>query len=87
MKNPFARNTPVSGPATAMLAVVPSDTADLPEIAVSLYIETAGTVRFMSVGGQISTVKVPDYHTIICGVRRVYQTGTTAVGIHAYAVP
>jgi len=87
MKNPFStRATTLTGPAHDYLPVTPDDATDLSEIAVSLYAETGGTVTFDSVRGVTRTVRVPDHGWVLCGLRRVRATGTTATGLHAMVV-
>lgn len=82
--NPFEnRSLALSGPATDALPVAPDDGADLPHVAVGLYVETGGTIGFVSVAGQTRTVAVADFSILPVGVRRVHATGTTATGIHA----
>ena len=86
MVNPFLTfERHISGPATAMVPITPSDTVDLNTTAVALYIESGGTVRFKSVSGRESTVQVGNFSTIPVGVVKVFATGTTATGIHGYA--
>ena len=87
MPNPFTnRSNALSGPGVDYAPVTPNDTTDLADVAVSLYVETGGTVVFDSVKGQTRTVTVPDFGWIICGTRRVRATGTSASGIHAVVV-
>ncbi len=87
MTNPFSRRSAtLNGPGIDYFPVTPDDGTDLPDIAASLFIEGAGAVAFTSVKGQSRVVAVPDFGWIICGVRRVLATGTTATGIHAVVV-
>ena len=88
MNNPFAsgRGASLSGPAHDYLPVVPDDATDLGEVAVALYAETGGTVTFDSVRGTTRTVRVSDHGWVLCGLRRVHATGTTATGLHAMVV-
>jgi len=84
MTNPFAsRALSLSGPATDIVPVTPDDAADLPDIALSLYIETGGMLSFETVAGHERTVVVADFTILPVGVRRVAATGTTATGLHA----
>lgn len=84
MTNPFSNRTPaLSDPARDMHPVTPDDTADLPQTALALYVETAGTVQFISVAGQTRSVAVPDFSLLPVGMQRVLATGTTATGLHA----
>lgn len=87
MSNPFENRSPsLRGPATDMEPILPSDLGDLPNVAVSLYIETGGAVSFESVAGMTRTVVVADNSILPVGVRKVLSTGTTATGIHAFVL-
>ena len=87
MLNPFeTRSTSLAGPGIDYAPVTPDDGADLPTIAVSLYVETGGDVSFVSQKGEVRTVALPDYGFLTCGVRKVNASGTTATGIHAILV-
>ena len=82
--NPFAnRVSSLSGPARDIAPVTPSDTDDLTEVAIGLYVETGGTVVMSTVRGETRTVQVTDFAILPIGVTRVHDTGTTASGIHA----
>lgn len=84
MTDPFAnRVLSPSGPATDLLPVVPSDTVDLPHVAIATYIEVGGTLSFVSAAGETRQVLVPDFTLLPVGTRRIRATGTTAAGIHA----
>lgn len=84
MTNPFEnRALPLSGPATDMVPVTPSDSADLNEVAVALYAEGGGSVSFVSVRGETRSVEVADFAILPVGMRRILATGTTATGLHA----
>lgn len=84
MSNPFTRRTmSLSGPATDIVPVVPSDSANLADIALALYIETGGALTIEPVQGSVRTVQVADFSILPVGVKRVHATGTTALGIHA----
>lgn len=87
MPNPFeTRSTSLSGPGVDYAPVTPDDGADLPDVAVSLYVEGGGAVAFTSQKGQDRIVVLPDNGFLACGMRRVRATGTTATGIHAIVV-
>lgn len=86
MSNPFAGRVGLSGPANDLQPVTPNNSADLPEMAVALYVTTGGAVAFTSAAGESRTVTVPDGFILPCGVKRVLSTGTTATGIHAFVV-
>lgn len=84
MTNPFANRTPsLNGPATDIAPVTPDDATDLPDVAVALYVEQAGTISLVTVRGRARSVSVADNAILPVGVRRVAATGTTATGIHA----
>ena len=87
MSNPFKnRAAPLTGPALDIAPVTPNDGADLPTPAISLYVETGGTVAFISEKGQSRTVVLGDLAILPAGVRRVLATGTTATGLHAFTL-
>lgn len=87
MNNPFSsRSASLLGPAQDYLPVIPDDAIDLSEMAVSLYAETGGTITFDSVRGVTRTVRVADHGWVLCGMRRVHATGTTAGGLHAAVI-
>lgn len=85
--NIFANRAPaLHDPARDIVPVTPSDSTDLPMVAVAMYIETGGAVSFVTVTGQTRTVTVPDATLLPVGVVRVQATGTSATGIHALTV-
>jgi len=87
MTNPFAsRLVPLSGPARDLMPVTPDDAADLSTTAVSLYVETGGTLSLVTEAGEARGVTVPDFMVLPLGVRRVNATGTSAAGIHALVI-
>jgi hypothetical protein len=82
--DPFSSRTASSaGPGRDYRPVTPSDAAPLPQPAIALYVETGGAVAFISATGASRVVNAPDFGWILCGVRQVLATGTTAVGVHA----
>lgn len=85
--NPFEnRSLALSGPATDALPVIPDDVSDLPDVAVGLYVETAGTISIVTVTGRTRIIAVADFSILPIGVRRVNATGTTAAGLHALVI-
>lgn len=87
MNDPFKnRSLNLSGPATDIVPITPSDAADLPEVCVALYAETGGTIAFVSQSGGTRTVTVGDMMILPVGVRRVLATGSTASGLHGFVV-
>ncbi|PIE18173.1 MAG: hypothetical protein CSA65_06215 [Proteobacteria bacterium] len=87
MTDPFRnRAATISGPTRDISPVTPDDTTDLPAIAVALYVETGGSVSFVSAAGNTRNVEVGDLSILPVGVRRVLATGTNATGIHAFMV-
>ncbi|MEM6488297.1 MAG: hypothetical protein AAF677_08520 [Pseudomonadota bacterium] len=87
MNDPFLnRATSPTGPGLDYVPVTPSDTADFPVVAVAVYAETGGSISFTSQKGTSRTVQVPNYGYLLCGVRRINATGTTASGLHAIVV-
>ena len=82
--NPFkTRASGLAGPARDAAPVAPSDTTDLPDAAIGLYVETGGAVVMTTVRGATRTIQVADFSILPVGVTRVHATGTTASGIHA----
>lgn len=87
MSNPFENRMPsLSGPALDIVPVTPNDSVDLDDVAVALYIETGGTISFVTVSGTTRSVSVSDFAILPVGTRRVLATGTTAVGIHTLQI-
>lgn len=87
MSNPFSlRSASLSGPGIDYAPVIPSDSQVLPDVAIALYVEAGGAVRFISQKNETRTVTAPDFGWILCGVKSVLATGTTAGGIHAVVV-
>lgn len=71
----------LESPATHILPVTPSDTADLPHASRALNVATAGALRVTTIGGTTGTVYVAAGVPFPVRVTRVWQTGTTAAGI------
>ena len=87
MFDPFEDRTPsAQGPANDLAPVTPSDSTDLPSVAIALYVETGGALSFVSQAGESRTVALADFAILPVGVRRVMATGTTAASIHAFVV-
>jgi hypothetical protein len=87
LTNPFEnRTSSLSGPATDILPVTPSDSTDLSEVAIALYIETGGTLSLITARGGARTISVADKSILPVGVRKVNATGTSATGIHAMVI-
>ena len=85
MSNPFQdrKRVELNGSVTDMVPVTPSDSVDLANVAIGLYITVAGNVTFHNMDGVSRTITVPDNFYLICSVKRVLATGTTSTGIHA----
>jgi hypothetical protein len=88
MSNPFVdrKREELNGSVTDMVPVTPADGADnvgTGNVAIGLYITGAGNVTFHNLDGVSRTIAVPDNFYLICSVKRVLATGTTATGIHA----
>lgn len=84
MANPFKHHSlSLKGPATDIMPVIPNDAQDLTDGAIALYVETAGSISFVSAAGQSRTISVANFSILPVGVLRVLDTGTTATGIHA----
>ena len=88
MSNPFVdrKREELNGSVTDMVPVTPANDADnvgTGNIAIGLYITGAGNVTFHNLDGVSRTIAVPDNFYLVCSVKRVLATGTTATGIHA----
>lgn len=84
MTNPFQGRSPsLAGPATDALPVTPSDSIDLGQVALGLYVQTGGTLSVVTEAGSTRSLSVPDFSILPLAVRRVNATGTSALGIHA----
>ena len=85
MTNPFAAHlSALSGPARDIVPIVPDDNVELPHVAVSLYVEAGGTIRFEAVAGGERTLDAASFSLLPVGVRKVFATGTdVAVKLHA----
>jgi hypothetical protein len=84
MSNPFeGKRGHLNGSVTDMLPVTPNDSTDLSSVGIGLYITGAGDVTFHNVDGVSRTIAVPNNFYLICSVKRVLSTSTTATGIHA----
>lgn len=70
-------------PGDGSTAITPNDDEDLVRRARSLYIEGEGNVTFTALDGTTDTWAVPANFYLNVQVVRVFQTGTTATGIHA----
>tara|TARA_Y100000815_G_scaffold209795_1_gene194040 strand:- start:3049 stop:3339 length:291 start_codon:yes stop_codon:yes gene_type:complete len=88
--NPFAAQfIPTGSSARDYQPVTPSDAENLSDdggaeyTAFALYVGTAGDVRLVTDSGAERTIPMCDYGWILCGVRKVFSTGTTAAQIFA----
>jgi hypothetical protein len=90
MENQMASNafeyraSSLTGPATKIVTVIPSDTTDLPNgLTRGLYVGTAGSLRIEDKSGNIVDLNsvASQYHPL--RVSRVHATGTTAETIVA----
>lgn len=73
----------LESPATHLLAVTPSDSANLDHPSRALNVAASGAVRVTMVSGMTGTVYVAAGVPFPVRVTRVWQTGTTATGIAA----
>lgn len=74
----------VSGPATKIVAVTPSDTVDLSPPCAALYIGGAGNVKVTAVDGGTETFTAVPAGTILpVAASRVFSTLTTATSVIA----
>ena len=73
-----------NGPGRAIVAVTPSDSADLTYGECrAFHVNVAGDVRFTDGRGNTVTLTVTAGAPIPYSARRIWSTGTTASGIHA----
>jgi hypothetical protein len=90
MSNPFEGvGGQLNGSVYDMVPVTPADGSDnvgTGNVAIGLYVTVGGDVTFHNKSGTSRTVNVPDNFYLICSVKRVLATGTTATGIHAMVV-
>lgn len=87
MSNPFdSRSADLGGPARDILPVTPSNSVDLAQVALALYVERGGFVSLVTERNQTRVVEVADYAILPVATRRVNAAGTTATGIHALVI-
>lgn len=71
-------------PATAGVAVLPSDTADLAQTSRALYVGQGGDLSLvLASGSAVTLLAVPSGALLPLRARRVHATGTTAAGVVA----
>lgn len=73
--------TVIASPITGAFAITPSDSNDLDEVTLNLYVGTAGTAKLTMFDGS-----VVQYASLAAGrhplrVKRVWATGTSAAGL------
>lgn len=72
------------GPYLDGAAVTPNDSADLPTVALKIYVGGAGTLRITTYRGTVlNFAAVPAGTTVPIRARRVHSTGTSATSIVA----
>lgn len=85
--NPYkSLSTNPTGLVRNWVKVTPNDSSDnvgTGNVAIGLYIETAGNVVFTDIDGNDNTVAVPSNFYLTCSVKRVKSSGTSATGIFA----
>ena len=90
MGNPFIGvDGQLNGSVYDWVPVTPADGSDnvgTGNVAIGLYITGEGNVSFHNKDGVTRTVTVPANFYMVCAIRRVLSTGTTATGIHALVV-
>lgn len=87
MSNPFQnRVLSLNGPASDIIPVTPSDVVNFDDVAVALYVETGGTVSFVTAADTTRSVTIADNAFLPVGAKRVNATGTDASGIHALVI-
>lgn len=85
MSDPYANiGSDITGPARNAAAVVPSDSADLPNACKRLWVGTGGAVTLVTVGDDsVTYTAVPSGTYLQVRAARVQATGTTASNIVA----
>lgn len=82
MADSFASYTPgLESPPAHAVAIVPSNTADLPVATRAINVAASGLVRVTTVGGDDVQVYVSAGIAFPVRARRVWQTGTDAAGL------
>lgn len=71
----------LESPASHLMAVVPSDTDDLPVSSRGINVATTGAVRVTTIGDTTETVHIAAGAAFPLRARRIWATGTTASGI------
>lgn len=79
------RTRSLSDPAVTAFDVTPDDATDLPTVTLALNVATPGKVRVTTQDGSVADLTIHPGHAFPLRVRRVWETGTTATGIHALA--
>ena len=70
-------------PATESYTITPSDESDLAKNARALRVDGGGDLKFTTIKDITDTWTVLDGEILPIQVKRVWDTGTTATGIHA----
>ena len=87
MSNPFKnRVSSLSGPATDMLPITPTDGVEFAEVAIGLFVENGGSISLVTARGGARVVQVAGNTILPLGVRQINATGTSATGIHAMVI-
>ncbi|MBJ3776415.1 spike base protein, RCAP_Rcc01079 family [Acuticoccus mangrovi] len=72
----------LQSPASGVVVIAPSDTADLGEVARALYVGNAGDVKLTALDGSTATfVALAAGSVLPVTVTRVWSTGTTAANL------
>ena len=84
MSDPFQNHSQsLQSPATLLLTITPSDTADLAQPSRALNVATSGLVRLTTTGGSTATVFIAAGTAFPLRAARIWATGTSATGIVA----
>lgn len=88
-KNPAPRDDiSYIAPGIDLIPVTPSDDTDLATegrgIRCKPVTGTAGDLAFITIAGQTRTTEIDVGETLVVGVRRILDTGTTATGLEVY---
>ncbi len=71
----------LESPATSVIEVTPSDTADLATVSRAINVAANGSVRLTTIDGAVATVNIAAGIAFPIRAARIWATGTTASGI------
>lgn len=78
-------NSGLTGPASQVFAIVPDDTADLPQATRAINVAQAGAVTLTTIDGTTATIHIAAGLAFPVRAARIHATGTDAAGITGLA--